>query len=580
MVELTPKFIFGKSGSRMRRATPCLPPVPTPPNNAVSRCRLLGASAPTLRAALGRLSRSARMPPQPKACPANSIRRRQDLCAWWKPVLRFAVAITVPAMLAPCLRAAEDLGEMWGTAAEEAKYYPIVNIPIPPTVPMRTGGLEILPDGRLAVGTRRGDIYFVKGAFDSPPAPEFHLFASGQDEVFSLSWKGGAMTATTWGEVTRISDTDGDEVADRYETLSSDWGYAEGHEFAFGSKPDAEGSIWVALGLSGSYESNNLFRGWAVKVTPQGKMIPICSGLRSPGGVGANKEGAMFVVESQGPWNGSCSLKHLKPGGFLGHPASYNWYPFAPEMKAPESEPKSPSRMGVEKKRVKELVPPAIQFPYIKMGRSISGFRLNQTGGKFGPFEGQLFLGDYTQSIILRATTEQVNGVWQGACYPFREGLATGIMNVEFSPKGQLIAGGFTTNRQWPVRGTEPFALQRIDWSGVVPFEIREITIRKDGFLITFTKPVEREVAARPEAYAIRTYTHIYHAAYGSPEVDHTTPRVTAAVPSADGLSVRITLDKVVEDHIHDFDLRQITTPDGQRLLHTKAYYTVNEIPK
>ena len=67
---------------------------------------------------------------------------------------------------------AEDLGEMWGSAKEEAKYYPIVNIPIPPEVPMRTGSFEILPDGRLAVGTRRGDIYFVKGAFDSPPTPD------------------------------------------------------------------------------------------------------------------------------------------------------------------------------------------------------------------------------------------------------------------------------------------------------------------------------------------------------------------------------------------------------------------------
>ena len=37
----------------------------------------------------------------------------------------------------------------------------------------------------------------------------------------------------------------------------------------------------------------------------------------------------MFCVESQGPWNGACSLKHLKQGAFLGHPASYNWYEFA-----------------------------------------------------------------------------------------------------------------------------------------------------------------------------------------------------------------------------------------------------------
>jgi len=480
----------------------------------------------------------------------------------------------------PLLHAGEDLGAMWGTATEEAKYYPIVEIPIAAGVPMRPGSFESLPDGRLAVGTRRGDIYFIRGAFDSPPKPEYHLFASGQDEIFSLSWKDGAMTATTWGEVTRISDSNGDGVADRYDTLSSNWGYAEGHEFAFGSKHDPKGNIWVALGLSGSYESHNLFRGWAVQVTPQGKMIPICSGLRSPGGVGANAEGAMFVIESQGPWNGCCSLKHLKPGAFLGHPASYNWYPFAPGLKAPALEPNGDSRMGIEKKRVKELVPPAVKFPYIKMGRSISGFRLNQTGGRFGPFENQLFLGDYSLSLILRATTEQINGVWQGACYPFREGLATGIMNVEFSPKGQLIAGGFTTSSQWPVRGKEPFALQRIDWNGVVPFEIREINIRKDGFLITFTQPVDKAAASNPDAYRINTYTHVYDGGYGSPEVDQTTARVTGATPSADGLSVRLSLDKITEDHIHDFDLSRITSQAGKPLLHTKAYYTVNEIPR
>ena len=485
-----------------------------------------------------------------------------------------ALAIT------PLLHAGEDLGAMWGTATEEAKYYPIVEIPIAAGVPMRPGSFESLPDGRLAVGTRRGDIYFIRGAFDSPPKPEYHLFASGQDEIFSLSWKDGAMTATTWGEVTRISDSNGDGVADRYDTLSSNWGYAEGHEFAFGSKHDPKGNIWVALGLSGSYESHNLFRGWAVQVTPQGKMIPICSGLRSPGGVGANAEGAMFVIESQGPWNGCCSLKHLKPGAFLGHPASYNWYPFAPGLKAPALEPNGDSRMGIEKKRVKELVPPAVKFPYIKMGRSISGFRLNQTGGRFGPFENQLFLGDYSLSLILRATTEQINGVWQGACYPFREGLATGIMNVEFSPKGQLIAGGFTTSSQWPVRGKEPFALQRIDWNGVVPFEIREINIRKDGFLITFTQPVDKAAASNPDAYRITTYTHVYDGGYGSPEVDQTTARVTGATPSADGLSVRLSLDKITEDHIHDFDLSRITSQAGKPLLHTKAYYTVNEIPR
>ena len=32
--------------------------------------------------------------------------------------------------------AAQELGEMWGTAEEEEQYYTITNIPIPPGVPM------------------------------------------------------------------------------------------------------------------------------------------------------------------------------------------------------------------------------------------------------------------------------------------------------------------------------------------------------------------------------------------------------------------------------------------------------------
>ena len=40
----------------------------------------------------------------------------------------------------------------------------------------------------------------------------------------------------------------------------------------------------------------------------------------------------MFYAESQGPWNGSCSLKVLEQGGFMGHPVSFNWYDLAKEM--------------------------------------------------------------------------------------------------------------------------------------------------------------------------------------------------------------------------------------------------------
>ena len=473
---------------------------------------------------------------------------------------------------------AEDLGDTWGTADREAAYYRIVNVPIPEGVYVEAGSFVTLPDGRLAIGTRRGEILLVSGAFDEHPRPRIETFASGLDEVLGLAYREGAYYVTQQTEVTRITDTDRDGRADRFDTLSDKWGFNNYHEFAMGSKFDVESNLWVALCLSESYTSKEKFRGWALKLTPDGKTIPMCSGIRSPLGVGMNEHGVMFYAESQGPWNGSCSLKHLKPGGFMGHPISFNWYPLAPNMGPVPTEPNTPSRMETERRRVPELVPYAVVFPYKKMGRSISAFEVNRSQGRFGPFDGQIFIGDYTLSIVMRATTELVNGVWQGACYPFREGLATGILSVHFTPRGQLIAGG--TNRGWPVRGMKDNVLQRLDWTGRVPFEILEINARPDGFFVRFTRPVDPAVAARPETFDLQTYTHIYQEGYGSPEVDHTRPTVTASEVAPDGLSVRLRIQSLVQGHVHEFHVPALKSRDGEPLLHTRAYYTLNEIPK
>jgi hypothetical protein len=240
--------------------------------------------------------------------------------------------------------------------------------------------------------------------------------------------------------------------------------------------------------------------------------------------------------------------------------------------------PKSGTRVVTEKDRVKQLVPYAVVFPYIRMGRSISGFNVDRTQGKFGPFENQLFLGDYTQSILMRATTEQVNGVWQGACYPFREGLSTGILNVEFTPGGHLICGG--TNRGWPVRGIKPFAIERLEWSGKMPFEIQRITIEPSGFKIAFTKPVESATGSLPASYSVSAFTHPYHAGYGGPEIEQHKPEVKSVVLAPDGLWAIITLEKLERGFVYEIDLPQLRCIDGEDLLHRNAFYTVNEVPQ
>lgn len=462
----------------------------------------------------------------------------------------------------------------------EADYYPLVSLPIPEGIVLEAGALEMLPDGKLAVSTRRGEIYLVTNPHSDDPAkpPKFERFAHGLHEVLGLAYRDGWIYATQRGELSRLKDTNDDGRADLYETVSAFWEInGDYHEYAFSSKFDRDGNLWVALCLTGSFTSESKFRGWCFRITPDGKATATCSGIRSPGGLGMNAAGDMFYTENQGPWNGACSLKHLKPGAFLGHPASLRWHEEA-QMSGPRpKEPESGSRMAIEVKKIPELVPPAVYFPYPKMGQSASGIASDQSGGKFGPFAGQLFVGDQAASTVMRVVLEQVNGRYQGACIPFRKDFASGCLPLLMTNEGTLFVGG--TNRGWGSRGGKPFSLQRLTWSRQVPFEIHEIHARPDGFELSFTAPVDRESAVKPESYRLSTYTYLYQSSYGSPEVDQTTPTIDRVEVSEDGKVVRLAVSKLQVGHIHELHLNGVRSRAGQPLLHAEAYYTMNAIP-
>ena len=61
---------------------------------------------------------------------------------------------------------AQTLGEYWNTAEQENEYYRIVDVPVPEEIELEASSFEVMPDGRLAIGTRRGDIHLVEGAFE------------------------------------------------------------------------------------------------------------------------------------------------------------------------------------------------------------------------------------------------------------------------------------------------------------------------------------------------------------------------------------------------------------------------------
>ncbi len=326
-----------------------------------------------------------------------------------------------------------------GDAPTEQDYYRITTFETPEGEVIEACGFQTMPDGRLAVCSRRGDIFMIADPLaEKVTANQFSVFARGLHEPLSLAEKGGWLYATQRPEVTRMRDEDGDGEADVFETYADGWGVSgDYHEYAFGSKFDSKGNMLITLCLTGSFSSDVPFRGWAMQITPDGQTIPFASGVRSPGGMGANLAGDIFYTDNQGPWNGTCGLKILRPGKFVGHPGGWRWYNLAESAigKQPTA-PESGSRLWIEADRIPELDPPAILFPYDKMGKSASGIACDTSGGKFGPFGGQLFVSDQTQSMLMRVFLEQVDGVYQGACFPFRSGFASGNVGTEMSPSG------------------------------------------------------------------------------------------------------------------------------------------------
>jgi hypothetical protein len=491
----------------------------------------------------------------------------------------------------------------------EDEYYQIVQLAIPQDLVLEVSGLEVMPDGRPIIGTRRGDIYIVDNAY-AQPAPatvpaagiskkatkpsvndehplinnqaKFTRWATGLHEIMGLAQRDGWVYASQRGEITRLKDASHCGHADTYETFYDGWGISgDQHEYPMMSRFDRAGNLYVALCLTGSVFSDAPFRGWMFKVTPDGRGIPWACGIRSPGAVGFDDKGNVFYTDNQGFWNGTDGLKFVTAGSFQGNPSGNKWYAEAlklnPGFGPKPPEPNTPSRIYIEAAKFPALVPPAVLLPYKKVGQSSSGIVCDTSGGKFGPFAGQLFVADQAQSNVARCGIENVRGVYQGWCVPFRRGFASGIVPIVQAPDGSWIVGG--TNRGWGSTGSKPFALERLVWTGKTPFEMLDMHATADGFELRFTEPVDRKTASDPASYELGTYTYIYQKDYGSPEVEGTTPAIKSIRVSEDGRRVRLVIDGLRIGHVHELHLDGVHNAAGRQLLQPVAYYTLWNIP-
>ena len=468
-------------------------------------------------------------------------------------------------------------------AAKEAEYYRISTVAAPEGVVLEVGGLETLPDGRLAVATRRGDVWLIENpAGANGGQPHFSRFAQGLHEALGLAYRDGSLYTTQRSELTRLRDTDGDGKADEYETVQA-WPLSGNyHEYSFGPVFGPKGEMTVTLNLAwvGYGESFVKWRGWMLQAGPDGKLAPFATGFRSPSSFGYNLEGDLFYSENQGDWVGSGGITHVERGDFVGNPKGLKWSgePGSPVTLKVSDIPDTGDPKFEAAKKIPHLKTPAVWFPHGILGISTSAILVDSTRGGFGPFAGQLFVGDQGHSKIMRVALEKVNGVYQGVVFPFREGFMSGVFREAWGKDGSMYVG--QTSRGWGATGRAQYGLQRLVWTGKTPFEAHHVSARPDGFEIFFTAPVDRASAENLASWGVNSFIYKYHHIYGSPVINAGTHPVRAAVVSKDGRSVRIAVDSLRQWYIHEIRMSGVRSAAGNApLLHDVGYYTVNQIP-
>ena len=514
---------------------------------------------------------------------------------------------TFTTLFAATLTIATTLMAWAQESPKEEDFFKIMKVTAPEGTLLEVGGLVTLPTGSLGVATRRGDIWIVENP--TSRKPYFRKFASGLHEILGLAYKEGALYCAQRGELTKLVDSDKDGKADVFETVYA-WPLSgHYHEYSFGPKIAPDGSFFVTGNVAFGDEewwrgeSRVPWRGWTMKISPDGTMQPWATGMRSPAGLGIY-DGELFYADNQGDWMGSGGITHVRKGAFVGHPAGLKWTGMAnspvkltteqlyakidPRQRRDENgQAIKPENVVNETPNVlyalKEQFPSVdIQTPAVWLPHGILGISNSEIvqipDGAFGPFAGQLLVGDQGMSKISRVFMEKVNGEYQGGAIEFRNGFRSGVLRMAFGEDGSLFVG--ETNRGWGSAGEANEGLQRLVWNGGTPFEMRTVKAMPDGFEIEFTKPVDKKSAADLASYRVESFIYKYQPVYGSPTINKEALPIKGVKVSADGMKARLLVGDLRKYYIHQLTLDGVRGQEGSySLVHPIAYYTLNNIP-
>jgi hypothetical protein len=460
------------------------------------------------------------------------------------------------------------------TTAQVPAGYRLVDVPLPRGA-VTVLGLCHKPDGTLAIVTWEGEVWEYQ-------AKTWTRFAENLMEPNGIHYdvKENAYYVAQKPELTRLVDTNSDGICDRYECVTDAFGVSgRYHEYHFGPVADSLGRKYASLNLAargdftvpdgkpkgkggGNMSYNAPWRGWVYRSDRPGHFQPLASGFRSPCGIGMSPQDELFITDNQGDWVADCCMYYIREGNFYGHPASL---PGRPDF----TKEKVSSLSAADFAKIRTL--PAIWFPREVIANTPGSPVWDTTGGKFGPFQNQIFIGDQRQSNYFRNGVEKVDGDYQGWCVDFLRGTASGPVKMSFDPQGRLWSA--QVGRGWFSVGGKRTALQYAEWDGkTIPFAIYSATLTKTGFEVTFTRPIGEKITP-----VVASWHYHYYSTYGSPRVDEKTLSVSNHSLSKDRKTVSFDVP-LTAGKIYALQFPEQKSDGGAKLDFDTLFYTANKL--
>ncbi|CAD73541.1 MAG TPA: hypothetical protein DDX19_25945 [Rhodopirellula baltica] len=426
-----------------------------------------------------------------------------------KPVADLATLVQASATEPQQLRWAGEITTV-GTLGLEQDGYALDTLTRPESTPwntwFRTTSLDFFDDGRMAIATHGGDIWIVAGIDETLTELRWKRYAAGLYEPFGVKVVDGDVFVTCKDRLVRLHDRDKNGEADFYESFNADSDVSTNfHAFNFDLQTDAEGNFYYAKSGHGA---DFALPGAVWRVSKDGKEREVvCTGFRTPNGLGTLPGGRITVSDNQGQWTPASKVSIAKPGSFHGWVPTYS----IPNKWEPDG----------GKIDIKTVVAPdTFEQPLVWMPQAFdnsSGGQIWVDDDRFGPLSKHLLHTSFGKGWMSMMMIQEVGETAQAAIVKLPFDFSTGIMRGRGNPHdGQVYATGLQGWNGGGRFGLDDGGMQRLRYTGTPPKMITDARVVKGGLELDLNFAIDPESVLDENAVSIVQWDYLWSKAYGS----------------------------------------------------------------